>query len=72
MKINLTIDTTDLVEVAVSDMIELYDNLSYKDIDKFLEYIVSNSNKVELMQKILEHCSKKEIKELEELIEDYQ
>lgn len=72
MKINLTIDTTDLVEVAASDMIELYDNLSYKDIDKFLEYIVSNSNKAELMQKILEHCSKKEIKELEELIEDYQ
>ncbi|HEB9325415.1 TPA: hypothetical protein RZK34_001026 [Campylobacter jejuni] len=70
MKLNLEIDAIDLDGVDVEDIISFYNDLNYTQISNFLDFMAGSSEKMELLEKILENCSDKEKEEIKKLLED--
>lgn len=70
MKLNIEIDAIDLDGINAEELISFYSNLNYTQTSKFLDFLADSSEKMGLVEKILENCSNKEKEEIKKMLED--
>ncbi|EPA4162427.1 hypothetical protein QMK11_02795 [Campylobacter jejuni] len=70
MKLNIEIYPEDLKEINAQELIDFYNNSYHIETNKFLDYLANSSEKMCLLEKILENCSDKEKEEIKKIIEE--
>lgn len=70
MKLNIEIDAIDLDGINAEELISFYNNLNYTQTSKFLDFLADSSDKMGLVEKILENCSKEEKEEIKKMLDD--
>ncbi|ALW15586.1 hypothetical protein [Campylobacter jejuni] len=69
MKIEVEFYSDELKEVTADEAFEIYENLYYIEQEKFINSFLKNADKIEILKKILENCSKEEKEEIKKLLE---
>ncbi|EAI5067776.1 hypothetical protein BHV26_08530 [Campylobacter coli] len=71
MKFELgTLYADELTDVTADEAFVIYENLYYTEQEKFINSFLKNTDKIEIVEKILEICSKEEKEEIKKLLED--
>lgn len=70
MKFEVGLYINELKDVAADEAFVIYENLYYTEQEKFINSFLKNTDKIEIVEKILENCSKEEKKKLKKLLED--
>ncbi|HHI9584805.1 TPA: hypothetical protein ACQCWR_001720 [Campylobacter jejuni] len=60
----------ELKDVTADEAFVIYENLYYTEQEKFINSFLKNTDKIEIVEKILENCSKEEKEEIKKLLED--
>lgn len=70
MKLNIEIYANDLDGINAEELISFYNDLNYTQTSKFLDFLADSSDKMGLVDKILENCSNEEKEEIKKLLKD--
>ncbi|QOI69411.1 hypothetical protein F379_125 [Campylobacter phage F379] len=66
----MIINADELKGVTADEAFVIYENLYNTEQEKFINSFLKNTDKIEIVEKILEICSKEEKEEIKKLLED--
>ncbi|QXO06165.1 hypothetical protein [Campylobacter phage CJLB-12] len=66
----MIINADELKGVTADEAFVIYENLYNTEQEKFINSFLKNTDKIEIVEKILENCSKEEKEEIKKLLED--
>lgn len=70
MKIEVEFYSDELKDVKAEEAFEIYENLYYIEQEKFINSFLKNSDKIEILEKILEISTTSEIESIKKFIKD--